>query len=256
MGRAPHGTAKIKDRQRIAAKIGERSYYLGGFRALRDRRVECGGSRWRRLGRKQLLPLGPGGAEKREILVKAPDRGRKIKGHEAHRGKIMRVGPISGVHVATKKAPVEESMLRRHGRGDVIGLKVLRGNDPGAENDVGQPDIRPSELWVRGDTTHVHEGLAASEKRPQNMWEYFKRRDLGSRCLADFKTQTTDQSAIDMQPHEIAVVGMIAGFNVPSKGILRNQGGTQIRLIAELENGIPLGVAPGDTADHTLRKMR
>jgi hypothetical protein len=49
---------------------------------------------------------------------------------------------------------------------------------------------------------------------------------------------------------------MIGWFNVSFERIFGNQSGTQVGLIAELENSVPLDVPAGEYASDMLRKIR
>jgi hypothetical protein len=209
-----------------------------------------------RLGTKQLQSFGPRGAQKRKILIQAPGRSRKLKGHKTRRGKMARLRPDLWVQVTAENPPVEELVLRPHGRGDVIRSKMLRSNDPAAKNEVRQPDKRGRRLRIRGDTAHVHDGLVASQERPQSFRKQFRRRETGSCRAAYLQAQSRDQPAISMQTDQVRALGMIGRLKVSSERIRSNELGAQVRLIAELENRIPLGVAPGPPADDALGEMR
>jgi hypothetical protein len=66
------------------------------------------------------------------------------------------------------------------------------------------------------------------------------------------KAQRTDQLAVDIQPDDVGVGGMVSAFKVSPEGILRNQTGAQGGLVTELENSVALDVAPGEPARNAL----
>jgi hypothetical protein len=79
----------------------------------------------------------------------------------------------------------------------------------------------------------------------------------GGVCWGTYlKTQRTDQSAVDIQSHEVGVGNVIGWFNVSPEGIFGDQSGVEIGSIAELENSVPFDIAPGELARHALRKIR
>lgn len=250
------GIADVNRRQRIPSKIGERSHYLPASTAFRSGSSGARAPEGGRLGTKQLPSFGPYGAQKREILVRAPGRSGKIEGHETHRGKMVRLRPALCVQITAKNPPVEELVLRPYGRGNVISSKVLRGNDPVAENGVRHPDKRGRQLRVRGHAAHMHDSLVASQEWPQNIGKQFRRRAIRSGRATNLEAQRRDQSAIGMQTDQIRALGMIGWLKVSPESICGNELGAQVRLIAELENRIPLGVASGAPADDALGKMR
>ena len=65
------------------------------------------------------------------------------------------------------------------------------------------------------------------------------------------KAQRTDQVTVDIESDDIGVGSMVSAFKVSPEGILRNETGAQRRLITELENGVALGVAPGEPTRNT-----